>query len=55
MTNKQAMETLAVLRFMMSSGMVKRTADNEENLLQICQALDIGISSIDHVMKEKED
>ena len=53
MSNKQAIETLAALRFMMSSGMVKRTKENEENLLQICQALDIAISSIDQIMKEK--
>ena len=49
MTNKQAMETLATLRFMISSGLMKVTQENAEFMFTLVVALDVGIAAINEI------
>ena len=53
--NQQAMETLAALRFMISSGLMKITKDNADFMPSLVNALDKGIAAINQLeLKEGE-
>ena len=47
--NRQAMETLAALRFMLSSGLMQITKENAEFMACLIKALDTGIAAINQI------
>lgn len=53
--NQQAMETLAALRFMITSGLMPSTADTAVFMMNLVNALDKGIAAINQLeLKEGE-
>ena len=53
--NQQAMETLAALRFMISSGSMQITKDNADFMASLVKALDRGMAAINQLeLKEGE-
>jgi len=47
--NRQAMETLAALRFLLSSGLTPITKENAEFMAGLIKALDTGIAAINQI------